>query len=172
MSGFLQRNKRLRPDRKKQRRRKTGSIQCDVITLEGGCTAAGWEGAFFSLSPSSKFGIKVYSEWRHAQAAYLAQKAAARKGLAPKVGKMLIVNHKKTGSKDALYFGYETQKAKPVPKVRGSEWNSPVWTRQYSDFERKLLDHDIIAGDFSPQNCGIINGRLVWLDFGPISLGD
>ncbi len=148
----------------KQTRRKLPNY--DVISLVGNKTASGAEAMFFRLSKSSKFGIKVYHEQDEAEHAYRSQKLAASKGLAPKVGKRLVVIYRRTKTSkypDTLY-GYETQIARKV------HYKDKIWQNQANDLENKLLKLGM-GGDFHPINCGIIGQRLVCVDFGGISTG-
>ena len=154
----------------KQSRRKNRSIECEVINLSGGPTAKGCEAEYFEMPCSGKFGLKVYDSWVEAEEAWQRQKKAHSLGMAPGVGKMLIVKHKRYwNSRNAVTrFGYETEIAEPIS--RG--WYNKIWKEQHQDLERRLLDSGLAGGDFGPKNCGIIDGRVVQVDFGPCSYYD
>lgn len=152
---------------KKQVRRKLSSLNCDVISLIGRHSDSGIEGRFFKMSKTSKFGIKAYNNFDDAQCAYEMQQEAAKMGVGPKVGKMLIIYHRerKQDENIDIWYGYETQVAQPV--IGG--FRSSIWKEQHREVERKL-DKIGCGGDFCPRNCGIIKGKLVCVDFGGCSI--
>lgn len=138
----------------------------EVISLIGDKSASGAEAMFFRLSKYSRFGVKIYNNQEHAEQAYRSQKFAASKGLAPKVGKRLVViyREKKTSRYAETLYGYETQIARKV------YYKSPVWRSQSKELERRLIEIGM-GRDFHPGNCGTIGHRLVCVDFGNISTG-
>ena len=147
----------------KQTRRKLPNYE--VISLVGNKSASGAEAMFFRLSKSSKFGVKVYDDQEHAEQAYKSQKLAASKGLAPKVGKRLVIMYRRTkSSHPQAMYGYETQIARKV------YYKSPAWKNQSQELERRLIELGM-GRDFHPTNCGLIGQRLVCVDFGNISTG-
>ena len=148
---------------KKQVRRKTGSITVDTITLVGEETASGAEGKFFKMSKNSRYGIKIYKDLDCCQLAWKLQRRAFALGIGPNVGQMLFVKYRKNKitQKCENYFGYETRVALNV----AGGYKNDIWKKQNRELERKLIT--IGAGkDFCPRNCGIINDKLVLVDFG------
>lgn len=148
----------------KQVRRKIQNM--DFISLYGKETGSGAEACFFRMSPNSKYGIKAYEEIEEAITAWKLQKKAAKMGLAPEVGKILIIryyNNKRKKNYDIL-FGYETKIAKKV--VNG--YRNPIWKKQSDQVEKQLIQIGL-GSDFCPTNCGIIKNKLVSIDFGVCS---
>lgn len=146
----------------KQVRRKIETISCDVVRLFGKKTDYGEECNFFKMSKHSKYGIKAYSTWKNAEDAWRLQKKAAKLGLAPGVGKILIIKYKREGYNDEkTLFGYETKVAEKVK----NGFKNQIWKDQHRELEEKLIAIGS-GGDFCPRNCGIIKNKLVAIDFG------
>lgn len=137
----------------KQKTRKL--YNASFIEISGTYTAKGCESEFYETG-SVKYGIKIYKKASLAQESYERQKLAASHGLAPKVGKFLIVK-KKPGSK--IYYGYQTEKAKDV------EITDEIYKKQSSKLYENLVDLGL-GGDFGDVNCGVLRGKLVAIDFG------
>lgn len=149
----------------KQIRRKILSNQLDVISLIGKKTAYGAECKFFKMSNNSRFGIKAYFSIEEAESSWRMQKKAAKMGIGPKVGKLLIIKHRDNKNEDSEFiFGYETQVAEAVK----GEYKNKIWKDQNKYLEEKLIRINC-CDDFFPHNCGIINGKLVLVDFGAYS---
>lgn len=129
------------------------------IRLTGFSTFRGCEALYFAMG-KSRYGIKVYRTESLAKKSYKRQKIASRLGLAPKVGNFYCIEttEQEFGQRKP-YYGFETQKARQVTL------RSPVWQRDNQklyDELRKIYLH----GDFCEHNCGVINNKLVAIDFG------
>lgn len=131
------------------------------IRLTGTRTSAGTQASFFSMG-KSKYGIKIYKDVNLAMSSYERQKKASRKGLAPKVGKLIFA---RLGNRSDLYYGYETEKAKSVSHTDN------IWRKQSTSLRNKL-EKIKLGGDFYPLNCGILHGKLVGIDFGSHSVSN
>lgn len=107
------------------------------------------------------------------------QKQAYDAGLAPEVGEMVEIN-----LPNSIYVGYVTQR---VETVDGGKQNyidysasNEYYPDEYSDFikfyrenktelELNLSIAGVPTGDMKAANCGRMNGKLVYIDFGPES---
>ncbi len=117
---------------------------------------SGAECRFFKI-PGRKMGIKAYYDYYEARRAYDLQKRGHRLGVGPAVGQMLIVIDECNFD---LWLGFETEIAKYPTKQ--------VWDEQSKSLRAKLRKIGL-GGDFRPDNCGEINGKLVLVDFGSCS---
>jgi len=128
------------------------------ISLKGDCSDQGCQAEFYRLG-NARFGIKVYYDLDLAIHSYTRQKIAASVGVAPQVGRFLLVHRRK----GAVGFGFETEKAKRVYA------KDDIWKEQHIKLFNKLNQINL-AGDFAPENCGILDAKLVAVDFGSHSV--
>lgn len=132
--------------------------QPHFIDLKGKCTANGCEAEFFKMG-KSKWGIKAYSAFDVAFASYKRQKKAAKAGIGPQVGRFLVIKRRSRYGSLSPSFGFETQKAE---RCRD---NPGVYDQQWEALHAKLRAMKM-GGDFRDDNCGVIDGILVAVDFG------
>lgn len=127
-----------------------------LVEVSGSFTARGSEAEFYELG-NSKYGIKLYKYFRLANESYERQKLAAEHGLAPKVGKMIIATKKNSSKK--IYYGYQTEKAANI------EEEDDIYKEQKTGLCESLRGLGI-GGDFVYLNCGVLDAKLVAVDFG------
>jgi hypothetical protein len=135
-----------------------------LVEVSGEHSATGSEARFYEMK-GNKYGIKLYKDLDVAEKTYERQKIANLHGLAPKVGRFLLIRKKESG---ILFFGYETEKARDID-LR-NKYDLKIWKEQSEKLYQalKLLK---MSGDFDDINCGVIGNKLVAVDFGTHSKG-
>lgn len=139
--------------------------------ISGSYTFKGCQAHFYKMG-NSKYGIKVYRTFNLAYESFLRQKKASSYGLAPKVKRMIIA---KLNNNEELFFGYETEKAREIDFE--CEIDKTIYFKASSHLFKQLRRIGL-CGDFGETNCGILNNKLVAVDFGshsettPISAGN
>lgn len=115
---------------------------------------SGYEAVFTTIG---NVGVKLYQTRKARDFAYKLQKKAHELEIGPEVGTKFSIQ--KNGFR---WHGYTTQIAgKP----------------SYEEYEEHIVELEnkasqiMSTGDLAQSNCGMINGKLVVIDFGPYSSG-
>lgn len=134
-----------------------GQQKIKKLKIKGRSSGSGSECTFYK---TKRLGYKVYHSYNDISEVFDAfnkQKKAYRAGIAPKPGYIFITNDNQ--------IGYTTQLAKPI---RSSiNWN--IFDNQVGKLEDKMIKLGLSTCDVHEDNCGVINGRLVCIDFGSMS---
>jgi len=132
---------------------------------------------FIQLSP--RIGLKLYLTKKEAKFAFLGQEKAYKKGLAPKlysgVDRYVVRGiDEREGHEDnrILYrseFGFKTQIANPVLDYSlCDEYGN--YSRKYENFLSKVYEANIPDQDLHDDNLGLINNKIVIIDFCSVSM--
>ena len=143
----------------KQKARRICSIE--FVKIQGPHTGNGAEAHFYQMG-TCKYGIKIYTSLKLAMESYERQKLAAKHGLAPKVGKIVLAQR---NNSKRFWYGYKTEKAREVSE------KDQIFEKQ-ADILLEKLRKIGLGGDFSDSNCGILGRKLVAIDFGSHSEAD
>lgn len=104
-----------------------------------------------------EFGIKCYTEEYSRDFAYSKQTEAYQKGIAPKAGMTFEVE-----IRGVLRYCYTTQIATLISSDRFKELET--------EFEALAEKHGFPIWDICYRNVGFIDGKMVMIDFGPVTL--
>lgn len=134
-----------------------GSIS--ILKIRGRDSGSGAECQFYASSKSARKGYKVYGSYEAASFARNNQIRASRKGLGPKAGKLFAVMDNCGCIEN---YGYETQVAREAP--------DDFYELHINRLIDELAKINIDFQDAHEGNVGIINRRLVCIDFGEASV--
>jgi hypothetical protein len=139
-----------------------------VVFRQSSIIAHGSECAFIPISDTTA--IKLFYTRKERNHAFAAQTHFYKKKVAPKTGQCYDFKISKNidCKIDGLNYGYTTEIASPYPfPARGRKM---YFIEYLKDYEREtLINAGLPVEDLHGDNIGIIDDRVVAVDFGPIS---
>ena len=135
-------------------------IKEQVFELDGYEDGSGAECLYFAMG-RAKWALKLYSDRGSRDTAFRGQKRAYARGMAPAVGKRCVIIYD-----GAVCFAYETKRAEAIDLDINS--HADLYDEQIRRLEDRLRRIGF-GEDMHEDNCGIINGKLVCIDFGECS---
>lgn len=126
--------------------------------FRGMCDANGGTARFYNIDG---IGHKVFYCERSRDFSYKMQKLASLHGLGPKCHSRFIVHHPVEGMQRA-YWGFITEIAPDLWKAPNREY----LTGDKHRFLKKFQEKGFQLNDTHDGNFGLLNGRIVCIDFG------